>query len=247
MTATSEARLAAARRPDRSPVMHQSWRNLLFLHWRWNAEDIQVSLPPGLHVDLFDGSAWLGVVPFFMRCVRPRGLPAVPAISNFLELNVRTYVVDERGVPGVWFYSLDCNQPLAVAIARTCFHLPYRHARMKASEKDGSFTYSSTLRSGGDPTIFQWTGQGVPDLSGIGTLEGFLIERYVLFAHDPLHDRLWEGHVAHAPYLIRPAVGTSNVDELLAAGGFDPEGRGPDHVVESPGVDVDIFNLQRLR
>jgi uncharacterized protein YqjF (DUF2071 family) len=111
----------AARHPDpkQGTVMRQRWENLLFLHWRVDPAVIQRSLPAGLHVDTFEESAWIGIVPFAMRDVRPAGLPAIGPISNFLELNVRTYVHDERGVPGVWFYSLDCNQPLAVIIART--------------------------------------------------------------------------------------------------------------------------------
>lgn len=101
--------------------MRQRWEKLLFLHWAWDAAEVQRTLPLGLTVDTFEGRAWLGVVPFFMRDVRPAWVPSVPGISNFLELNVRTYVFDGRGRPGIWFYSLDCNQRLAVRAARTFF------------------------------------------------------------------------------------------------------------------------------
>ena len=81
--------------------MYQQWRDLLFLHWEYSAAAIQATLPDGLFVDSFDGKAYLGVVPFFMRNIRPRFLPAVPGISNVMELNLRTYVHDPAGVPGV--------------------------------------------------------------------------------------------------------------------------------------------------
>jgi uncharacterized protein YqjF (DUF2071 family) len=134
---TLESRIAVRELPARAHVMHQRWESLLFLHWRWDAAEIQRTLPPGLFVDTFQGDAWLAIVPFYMRGIRPRFCPPVPGISDFLELNVRTYVHDEQGRPGVWFYSLDCNQPLAVWTARTFFHLPYQHARMWAEISDG--------------------------------------------------------------------------------------------------------------
>ncbi len=89
--------------------MYHSWQDLLFLHWTFKPDLIQQLLPPGLHVDTFDGHAWLGVVPFFMRNIRPWWCPAIPGLSHFQELNLRTYVVDEQGTPGVWFLSLDAD------------------------------------------------------------------------------------------------------------------------------------------
>ena len=115
--------------------MRQCWSGLLFLHWPVDPAMIQSRLPDGLFVDTYDNKAWLGVVPFFMDRVRPVMLPPVPGLSWFLELNVRTYVHDAQGRPGVWFFSLDCNQPLAVEIARRFFHLPYEHAAMKAARR----------------------------------------------------------------------------------------------------------------
>jgi hypothetical protein len=132
MIPTLNQRLAHRDKPSAFPVMRQRWSRLLFLHWPMEPDVIQATLPPGLTVDTFDGRAWIGVVPFFMERIRPVFCPPVPGISWFLELNVRTYVHNEQGNSGVWFYSLDCNQPLAVEIARRLFHLPYQHAEMKA-------------------------------------------------------------------------------------------------------------------
>src|SRR5690606_19660805 len=106
--------------------------HLLFAHWHVDPALVQATLPTGLYVDTYEGHAYLGIVPFAMERVRPARLPALPWFSSFLELNVRTYVHDADGRPGVWFYSLDCNQPLAVTYARWRYHLPYQHARMAA-------------------------------------------------------------------------------------------------------------------
>ena len=141
-------RLAACVRPAGGVVMYQQWCDLLFLHWEYSAAAIQATLPEGLFVDTFGGRAYLGVVPFFMRNIRPRFLPAVPGISDFMELNLRTSVYDRAGVPGVWFYSLDANQWLAVKIARRFFWLPYEHAVMKSNRLGGGRIRYESLRTG---------------------------------------------------------------------------------------------------
>ncbi len=112
--------------------MHQCWSDLLFLHWEIDPDLLAARIPKRLNVDLHEGKAYIGIIPFFMKNVRPKFLPAFSKLSNFLELNIRTYVLDQDGSPGVWFFSLDCNQSLAVSIARSFFHLPYHNAQMKA-------------------------------------------------------------------------------------------------------------------
>ena len=120
----NQARLALREEPAAPPVMYQTWSDLLFLHWEWDATEIQRTLPPGLFVDTFGGKAYLAVTPFFMNNVRASFLPEIPGTANFMELNVRTYVYDQTGRAGVWFYSLDCNQSLAALLARTFFPSP---------------------------------------------------------------------------------------------------------------------------
>jgi uncharacterized protein YqjF (DUF2071 family) len=122
--------LIERQQPSRqSPVMFQRWIHLLFLHWPLSPHIVQKTLPHGLQTDTFEGNAWVGIVPFFMRGVRPVGFVSVPGISNFLELNLRTYVRDVRGRPGIWFYCLDANQALAVCLAKAVFALPYEFAQ----------------------------------------------------------------------------------------------------------------------
>ena len=127
-------------------IMAQSWHDLLFAHWPIDPALMRALMrpyiPAALQIDTFDGQAWIAVVPFRMSGVRLRATPALPWLSAFPELNVRTYVVADRK-PGVWFFSLDARNPVAVAIARAWFHLPYFRARMKCEALDGRIHYSS--------------------------------------------------------------------------------------------------------
>ena len=93
--------------------MEQTWRDLLFAHWPYPLDEVQSVVPSQLPVDTFDGMAWIGVVPFMLEDLKVRGLPALPTVSSFPELNVRTYVTLD-GRPGIWFFSLDCASSLAV-------------------------------------------------------------------------------------------------------------------------------------
>ncbi len=243
---TIEQRLEMRERPAGGAMMLQSWTDLLFLHWRIEAKTIQNLLPDGLFVDCFQGDAFLGVVPFFMKNIRFRGTPAVPWVSSFLELNLRTYVFDRQGNPGVWFFSLDCNQPLAVWAARTLFHLPYQHASMKAEYRTKSaIEYHSTRRSAkgsGGTSQFSYSYKAETSLVQPGTLEFFLVERYLLFSLDRKGTILC-GRVHHAPYpLCKMDVGTFQTD-LFELNGLAPPGRPFDHAIGSRGVDVEVFRL----
>ena len=180
-----------------------------------------------------------------MERVRPAWLPPLPGLSWFLELNVRTYVHDATGRPGVWFYSLDCNQALAVAIARRFFHLPYRHAHMSASVCDGVIQYECQRRDGAArPCRFTWTPGVTAASAAPGALEFFLVERYLLFAADPA-GRLYSGRVHHAPYRVSvPKVSEFSVEPARLAG-FRLDGE-PASVLAALPVDVALFPLVRL-
>ena len=241
---TPEKRDRVRSRPNVSPVMYQSWQDLLFLHWEWEGEEIQRTLPRGLWVDRFQGRCFLGVVPFKMRRVRPRLLPPVPGISDFLELNLRTYVHDENGLPGVWFYSLDANQRLAVAIARRFFCLPYHWATMHAArDENGNAGFSSSRN--GDPSLsvhYRYAPTGMPQHAQPGSLEFFLLERYVLFAETGRGLRA--GRVHHEPYRFCKVELLEWSEGLFSLNDFAPPRQAPDHAVMSPGVDVSIYAMR---
>ena len=229
--------------------MRQQWAGLGFFHWRVGADAITARLPDGVHVDTFDGSAWLGVVPFFMRGVRPVMLPPMPWLSWFLELNVRTYVHDDHGRAGVWFFSLDCNQPVAVEVARRFFHLPYEHATMRMTrDADGVIDYFCRRKTESEPARCAY-----PLAEGLaaspaepGTLEWFLVERYLLFSADK-RGRVFTGRVNHEPYRVAavdPSVYSGSTLPIAWDGFERPEGL-PDSAMVAEPVDVRIFPLEK--
>lgn len=238
-------RLAARERPPGLLVMRQRWAGLLFLHWPVEIGLIRDRLPRGLHVDAFDGQAWIGIVPFFMQRVRPTGLPPVPWLSWFLELNVRTYVHDDAGNPGVWFFSLDCNQPVAVEVARRFFHLPYQHAAMNCVTSGANIHYRCQRKS---PNIREAAYEYAPPTHAApaapDTLEWFLVERYILFSSNRKNE-IFCGRVHHAPYQIAPANCASWSSEPLRWEGFPVPDHPPASLLTAAPVDVEIFPLRR--
>jgi uncharacterized protein YqjF (DUF2071 family) len=224
-----------------SPVMFQQWLHLLFLHWPLSAETVQMTLPQGLQVDTFDGNAWIGIVPFFMRRIRLSGLPAAPGISNFLEVNLRTYVRDASGRAGIWFYSLDANQALAVGIARAIFGLPYEFARMDAKISDGEIDYYSSRWGSKRSLHYRYRPCDKIGEARFGTIEFFLIERYRLFACR--EKKLLTGRVYHSPYQLRKVAVIHADSKLFAEDGFEtPEGP-PAHAIYSERVDASIYPM----
>jgi uncharacterized protein len=251
-----EEYLALRNRPAGLPAMYQSWRDLTFLHYSIEPEVIQVVLPPGLTVDTYPDAqgverAWVGLVPFRMQGVRHRRSPAVPGCHAFPETNVRTYVHRDGKEPGVWFFSLDAANPTACAVARRSFNLPYFPARMSTRRDESKVNYESArwrgLRAKGG-TIDQPPANlkaevtiGEPvDPVGPGTLEFFLVERYVLYAER--RGQLYTGQVSHVPYPLRKADMVSVEQSLMAAAGL-PE-RAWEHVLFSDGVDVEVFGIK---
>ena len=135
------------------PVMRMDWRVLTYVHWRVDEHAVAALLPDGLVPDTFDGSAWVGLVPFDMRDIRVPGMPrGIPWIGTFPETNIRTYVVGPDGGRGVWFHSLDITRAGAVAVARLGYQLPYMWADMSISRSGRTFRYRARRRWEGNPT-----------------------------------------------------------------------------------------------
>ncbi|MBA2665239.1 MAG: DUF2071 domain-containing protein [Bradymonadaceae bacterium] len=166
-------------------VMHMQWHDLLFAHWTVDPDVLRPHLPAGLELDLWDGQAYVGVVPFGMKGVRGRGLPAVPSTGEFLECNVRTYVTAEDK-PGVFFFSLDAESRLAVRAARWSFGLPYFDAEMAIDHRtDGAIDYSTRRTHKGAPAgEFKATYGPSGDVfrAEAESLDFWLTERYCLYS-----------------------------------------------------------------
>ncbi len=242
-------RLAEREKPKLPTVMYQRWEELLFLHWPVEPQVVAKVLPPGLGVDTYKGKAWLGVVPFSMRGVRPRFLPAVPGLSSFPELNLRTYVVDELGRPGVWFYSLDTPKHLPNWIARTFFHLNYRFARIQVEDKGGSRSYRSELWMGSDwdvPQEYEWERIGEPFTAEAGSLDFFLAERYRLFAYNEAKAQLLTGQVHHQAYPLQQVNLKRYSKRIFTLNGLSKPDSLPVSLLASSGVNVQISPMIRV-
>ena len=215
--------------PDSPWIMTQSWHDLLFAHWPVAVDALRELLPPGLELELFDQRAWVGVIPFHMTNVAPRGVPSLPWVSEFAELNVRTYV-RVKDKPGIYFFSLDAGNPLAVMVARTMFHLPYFAAAIDVEHKDGYVYYNSRRTDSPDPAsgggrkpCAEFTGRyrptGPVSEAVPGTLDYFLSERYCLYTLDSsFHLQRLEIH--HPPWQLQPAEADIQANTMAEAAGI---------------------------
>lgn len=197
-------RLAMRGRPSGLPVVHQRWEHLLFLHWAADPQQLRPLIPSALDIDLFDGKAWIGITPFHLEDVRPTMLPAFPGMSSFDELNVRTYVT-HKGIPGIWFFSLDASKLMAVVAARMFFMLPYYKAEIRFRREQSQFNFE-LQRKGPPEASFKarWQiGQRLRD-PDIDSLAFFLMERYCYFAVDST--RIYETRIYHHPWILDEAV-----------------------------------------
>jgi uncharacterized protein YqjF (DUF2071 family) len=226
--------------------MAQTWHDLLFAHWPISPRELSGHVPRELEIDTFEGAAWIGVVPFRMSGVRLRGMPGMPGIRAFPELNLRTYVrVGDK--PGVWFFSLDAASPAAVAIARTWFRLPYFRARMRCDARGDDVEYDST-RTHTDARPADWRGvygpTGPVELARRGTFEHWSTERYCLYALSK-RGRLTRGEIHHAPWPLQPAHAEVELDTIAAGSGITL-GRGEPHLRFARRIDVRIWAPQRV-
>jgi uncharacterized protein len=205
--------------PVRPWVMGQTWRRLLFLHWRVDAADLRPHVPASLELEEWDGSAWLGITPFRIDGLRARGLLPLPLLSSFDEVNCRTYVRRD-GRSGIWFFSLDASSRLAVETARRTYRLPYRYARIAAAPGR-----VAVERTGGGSLAVRYRAGGTPAPAAPGTLEHFLVERYCLYAAGGA----LRADIHHAPWPLQAAEAT--VTQSLFAP-LEPEGEPLCHYAE---------------
>jgi hypothetical protein len=176
------------------------------MHWRVDEQSIRRLIPEGLDVDTYDGTAWIGVVPFRMSDVAPRGIPAIPGLSAFPELNVRTYVTRSGERPGVWFFSLDATNWLAVRAARRFFHLPYMDARIAIDRDQRKLHYRSERVHRGQSAAelaVAYCGEGDAFETQPGSLDHFLTARYCLYCQGGGH--LFRGEIDHSPWQLQHA------------------------------------------
>jgi uncharacterized protein YqjF (DUF2071 family) len=201
--------------------MQQTWHDLLFAHWPLQHATLRPLVPAQLELDQFGGQCWVGVVPFRMSAISGRGLPPLPGLSSFPELNVRTYVT--RGEkPGVYFFSLDAANLPAVWAARKFFHLPYFHARMSCEESGGNILYSSLRLESPGELRANYRPTTEVQLRERGSLENFLTERYCLYTTH--RGEVYRGEVHHLPWPLQQAEAEFGTNTVAAAAGISLPG-----------------------
>lgn len=226
-----EIKVRTSQRPRPLPpgrwAMTQRWNDLLFAHWRVPSAELAPLLPEGLQPDTYSGSAWLGVVPFWIDRIKFRGLPTIPGAHRFPELNLRTYVREPHsGARGVYFFSLDARNLLAVAAARTLYHLPYYWAEMHLEQRsEREFAYYSRRRFTGRPVIFSARYRGLGPTRKLtenrnGSLEYFLTERYCLFSRNRA-GVLVRANIHHVPWPLEYAEADIERNDLAEAIGIE--------------------------
>jgi uncharacterized protein YqjF (DUF2071 family) len=191
--------------PDEPWVMAQRWEHLLFAHWRVPADAVAALLPPGLPLDTFEASAWISISPFRVTGVRLRGLSAVPRLSDFHEINVRTYVRLD-GKPGVWFFSLDADSTLGVMSARAWYRLPYFLAAAHLEPRGDGFRFTSNRRHPGAPAAtfsVDYRPARRVERAATGSPAWWLTERYCLYARDS-RGALHRAEIHHEPWPLHP-------------------------------------------
>ena len=230
----------------RQPVMFHRWDRLTFLHWSYDVDRVQALLPDGLRVEPYDGRAWVGLVPFFMK-VRLRGLPSVPWLLNFPETNVRTYVKDRNGNTGVWFFSLDASRLAAVVTARSTYRMPYFWSKMSVLKNGSAMEYESRRRRPGPRGAGSQVVVEISDVFAAEQLSDFdhyLTARFRLFG--TWGGRLLTARAEHPPWILHRVSASHCDDDLVAAAGL-PAPDGDPIVHWSPGADVRIGRPTRVR
>ena len=218
--------------------MRQTWLDLAFIHWEIKMSELRPLIPSTLEIDTFDGTAWIGLVPFVMEGVAPRGCPSLPAFSDFPEINVRTYV-SYQGKPGVWFFSLDVPNPLAVLIARGLFHLPYYLGQMQVQRRGDAVEYASrydrrSLRARYEPS------SGIPLKSP--AFAEWATARYCLYAGSR-QGQLYRGEIHHRQWPLESA--RMEIYENSYLDGF-AVGRQHPEVLFSRSIEVLVWPLKQL-
>ena len=199
-----------------APTMVQEWCSLSFLHWKFDPDVVQALLPTGVLVDTYDEEAWVGVVPFVLR-IRLRRTPFIPWVSQFPEMNVRTYVQGPDGRPGIWFLSLDAARAAAVGVARRVWQLPYMWARMRVVRAGSTITYTSRRRwpaPGPRTHAVVAIGPAVEPAATTG-LERFLTARFGLWS--PWGQDLAFTVAEHEPWMLHRSHAVDFTTDLLEA------------------------------
>lgn len=242
-------RLAPTVEPEEAPFGKQTWNHLGFLHWEIPVGHLQKLVPPRLTIDTYQGKAYVALIPFTATRTRPNLLPAFPLLSDFHELNLRTYVHLDGRDPGVWFFTLDASSMPAVAAARTIYRLPYFHADIDIAVSEDrlpEIRFSSRRVTGVSTYAFcnvTYMPEEIVTIAKPDSIEFFLMERYILYTAD--EDGLYRARVHHEPYRIHKAAVSALEETVLLRAGIR-RAEVPPMAHYSRMVDVNIYPLEKI-
>lgn len=226
------------------PLLRQRWTDLAYFHWRYEPSVVQRLLPESVRVDTFDGAAWVGLIPFVMRDVRIGPTPPLPYLGTFVEVNVRTYVVDVLGRRSVWFFSLDVPRSAIVGVARTMFSLPYCWARTDYEASTTRRRYAVHRRwPGGDGARADIDFSIGEPIESVTALDHFLTARWSLLTRRGR--RLLYGPVHHQRWPLHHVTEHRLDQDLVEAAGL-PSPSGEPRTACCPGVDVEVARFRRV-
>lgn len=232
----------------RRTVLRQTWAQLASFHWPYDPDVVDRWLPDGVSVDTHGGQAWVGLIPFEMQRVQLGRSPAVPYLGDFIEINVRTYVVDDLGRRAVWFGSLDVPRSVIVGVARTLFALPYCWSDATHTIAADRHRYTARRRwpraaAGATTDITFTVGDEIPP-ADVTDLEHFVSARWALLT--TRRGRVLYGPVDHPRWPLHRVTDVEIDDALIEASGL-PAPTGEPLGLYSPGVPVRIGWLERVR
>ncbi len=242
---SAKIRLDVREKPSEKPYIYQDWRDLLFLHWQCDKNEIQKTLPPGLYVDTFEGNAFITIASFSMTKLKLLCLPQIPGLKKFFEVNLRTYVYDKNGIPGVWFYSLDIDSVIFSNLGKYFFSLPYFYSDLSQEIRDNEIIFKGNRYENQSPSMefsYRFDKKNI-FLAKDETLDFFLIERYVFFFFDSKKvNPVW---VHHRPYPLNEVKLLQCEHTFWKTSPFHFLKNSPDYVHCSPGIDVAVYPFKK--
>lgn len=229
--------------PEKPHALVQEWRNLTFMHWEVEPEVLMPHIPKGLEIDLFQGKAYVGTIPFVMKNVRPRMLPSLPGVSTFPEFNIRTYVT-KNGKPGVLFITLDAQSRITCWHAPRSYGLPYRYAKCSLDASDDKYSWKSRRTSDGVELEGECEIHGESRVAEKNSLEYFLFERYSLYTEH--RGKLHMAYTLHAPWVFKDGNVKITKNTLTESYGLGIDVINPHYVHASEGVYVQTWPIEEV-
>ena len=226
-------------------ILNQSWQDISFMHWKVDKNLLSKNIPKGLILDLYEDEAYVGVIPFMMKNVRPRWAMSIPFVSNFPEFNIRTYVKAGK-TKGVFFLTLDAQSIITRIYATGVYHLPYRYSRGYVNRNSKTFQWKSS-RLWSDYSLEGYCeSEGESGYAEKGSLEEFLLERYFLFVADRNH-KIRKGFIHHNRWRFKKAKAKIVKNSFLESFSLGVKNVfSPDFCHASDGVEVKAWALEYL-